>query len=897
MIGRTSAVRYTVTAIAIATAFGMVRWRGAEPTAKPATDYPAIRGLVKQYCVSCHSTEAMKGSLDLERYATLDDVRKDIKPWQQMIELLEAGEMPPKGKPQPTDEQRKRLIDGIRGLLDTEARARSGDPGHVPLRRLSNAEYDTTIRDLTGVDLKPTREFPADGAAGEGFTNAAEALTDISPALLEKYLAAAKDVAEHVVLLPEGFRFSAGKTRREWSNECVAKLREYYSHYSEDGRLPFAPYLAATVKHHEAIVAGTITLDDVARKEKLNAKYLAALWATLTDKKPSMPLDLIRSHWRQATAKDIEGLVTEIKAWQTALWKFVRIGSYRHNNSVRQIANDPSDSVEQPRNPTTTSPDGSNHAKQLAGYAAFREAFPAYICFPAVIPTDEDVTLKMFHREDEPLTRFFLNSDDQKQLDQLWVELRFISQQYLAEEKHLPQFIEYATQDRTKEVVAFFNGLRVPFRKRAEEFEKEFDAAIPKQLESLLEFASRAYRRPLSTPEKDDLKKLYQALRSKNVPHEEAFRGVLAKVLVAPAFLFRIENAPAGTKTGPVNDWELATRLSYFLWSSTPDAELRTLAAAGTLHESKALGEQTQRMLKSDNVRPLAIEFGTQWLHVRGFDTFNEKNEKLFPTFDANLRKAINEESILFFQDIFQNDRPFQQLLDSDATFLNETLAKHYGIPGVTGLAWRRVEGVKKYGRGGILGLASVQAKQSGASRTSPVLRGNWVVETLLGEKLPRPPKDVPKLPEEEGGDKLTVRQQVERHAKDSACAVCHVRIDAFGFALEHYDAIGRRRDKDLGGLAVDAHAKLKDGTEFDGLDGLRTYLLTRKKDVFTRLFCRKLLGYALGREVTLSDTSLLDEMVKALNTKDAPISAAVTVIVNSPQFTTVRGAAVEHAK
>src|SRR5205823_9214627 len=191
----------------------------------------------------------------------------------------------------------------------------------------------------------------------------------------------------------------------------------------------------------------------------------------------------------------------------------------------------------------------------------------------------------------------------------------------------------------------------------------------------------------------------------------------------------------------------------------------------------------------------------------------------------------------------FQGDRAVTQIVDADYTFLNEWLAKHYGIPGVAGPQWRRVEGVRKYGRGGVLGLASVQAKEAGASRTSPVLRGNWVVETLLGEKLPRPPADVPRLPEEEGGaDRLTVRQLVEKHASVPSCAVCHVRIDPFGFALEKYDPIGRLREKDLGGLAIDTKSKLKDGTEFEGIDGLRTYLLTKKKDAVVRLFCKRIL-------------------------------------------------------
>jgi hypothetical protein len=544
--------------------------------------------------------------------------------------------------------------------------------------------------------------------------------------------------------------------------------------------------------------------------------------------------------------------------------------------------------------PVLAAPDGTAYKRFLQGHADFRRVFPLFLCFPQVVPTDEVVSLKMFHREDEPLARLFLDKDQQQRLDRLWAEHLFISRQAVAENNYLPLFIGFVTQDQPKEMVAFFEGQQPAFKKRADDFLKEEEAAIPKQLDALLEFAGRAYRRPLREKEKTDLLALYKTIRDKGAGHEEAFRGVLTRVLVAPAFLFRIEQAPAGKEPGPVNDWELATRLSYFLWSSAPDNELRELAAAGQLHDPKVLSAQVQRMLKDDRLRALAVEFGTQWIHIRGFDEIKEKNEQLFPTFDANLRKAIYEESILFFQDLFQSDRAVTQLLDADYTFLNETLAKHYGIPGVTGPQWRRVEGVRKYGRGGVLGLASVQAKQAGASRSSPVLRGNWVVETLLGEKLPRPPADVPRLPEEEGDGGLTMRQQVEKHAKAPACAICHVRMDPYGFALEKYDPIGRLREKDLGGLPVDAKAKLRDGTEFEGIDGLRTYLLTNKKDVIVRLFCRRLLGYALGRAVALSDEPLLDEMVAELNKNDGRISAAVQAIVRSPQFRMVRGSKFE---
>jgi len=248
------------------------------------------------------------------------------------------------------------------------------------------------------------------------------------------------------------------------------------------------------------------------------------------------------------------------------------------------------------------------------------------------------------------------------------------------------------------------------------------------------------------------------------------------------------------------------------------------------------------------------------------------------------------EESIRFFTDLFQRDGSVLEILDSDHTFLNEALAKHYGIAGVTGDEWRRVDGLKKFSRGGILGQATVLAKQSGASRTSPILRGNWVAEALLGDKLPKPPKDVPRLPEEETTENLTVRQLTEKHDTNPKCYHCHQRIDAFGFALEGFDAIGRRRDRDLGDRPIDTHAKVMDGSEFDGIDGLRDYLLSKRRDAFLRQFCRKLLGYALGRSVQLSDEPLLKQMRLQLQDHDYRIGPLIESMVLSRQFREIRG-------
>jgi hypothetical protein len=248
----------------------------------------------------------------------------------------------------------------------------------------------------------------------------------------------------------------------------------------------------------------------------------------------------------------------------------------------------------------------------------------------------------------------------------------------------------------------------------------------------------------------------------------------------------------------------------------------------------------------------------------------------------------MQEEAVRFFIDLADNNRSVLSLIDSDHTFVNGRLAEHYQLP-ISTKGWQRIEGMLAAGRGGILGFAATLSKQSGASRTSPILRGNWLSEVILGERLPRPPKDVPVLPDETPVG-LTERQLIERHSSDAACRSCHQRIDPYGFALEGFDAIGRRRQQDSAGFAIDTKTELADGTPLDGIEGVRNYLLTKRKDDFVRQFCRKLVGYALGRSVALSDKPLIDEMMDRLRENDYQIHVALELVVASPQFTRVRG-------
>ena len=515
-----------------------------------------------------------------------------------------------------------------------------------------------------------------------------------------------------------------------------------------------------------------------------------------------------------------------------------------------------------------------------------REIFPPALCYTKIVPVDEVVTLTLAHREDSHLARLMLDEKTSAQLDRLWSEYEYVSQNDLLLVDAFEQLWQYATQDADPSV---FEPMRKPIAARAAAFRKSVVESEPSHVDALVRFASKAYRRPLSTEEDRGLRELYQTLREQEIPHEEAFRHTLARVFISTPFLYKLEKSPAGNKPAPVSNYELASRLSYFLWSSMPDQELLESAARSELNNADGLDRAVRRMLGDAKVNRLATEFATAWLQLYDFESLDEKSPRHFPEFAA-LRSAMFQEAVSFFAELFRNDGSVLAIFDADFSYLNEALAKHYGVPDVVGAEFRRVDGMKKYSRGGVLTMAATLSKQSGASRTSPILRGNWISEVLLGEKLPKPPKGVPPLPEDEATETLTVRQLVEKHTSDPRCANCHARIDGYGFALESFDAIGRARTTDLGGRAIETGAKLFDGTEVKDWRDLKEYLLAERREAVLEQFCRKLLGYALGRSVMLSDRPLIAEMRRSLEANDFRFSAAVVTIVNSKQFREIRG-------
>jgi hypothetical protein len=1352
----------------------------ARPEEALSREYESqIQPLLARYCHECHSADHAEGEIDLSAFRTLADVRQQVGVWQKVRLMLDGHQMPPPEAPQPGDEEQAQVREWVRSFLAGVARQRAGDPGPVMLRRLTNAEYNYTIRDLTGVEsLDPTREFPVDGAAGEGFTNVGEG-QGMSPALVRKYLDAAKQIAEHLVLLPDGVRFSTQTSQRDQTDELLGEIQAFYRRYTADGggttvnldgnpfttnqggMLPLEEYLRATLAQRDALIRGTLTLDELAAERGLSARYLRTLWTAFTanDGARGQLLTQVRRQWRASGADDAPQLAAQIAQWQSALWKFNSIGhigregspgawmeavapvtasqeirapltdstdgdvtmfltaahfdgqdagqsviwrqprlefaadesgrthpsvplreirqlvprvqqmlerelprtteylaalsnlkgsgsslqqiaaerrlnaellarwgavtgisepekrdvtghfdrklsrvqgyeavngwgapdlpslltnrstapvqfltltvpprgvtvhpsptldamivwqspvdarldvrglvadaddkcgngvlwqlelhsvagsrvlltgafddggsnewrldtpldvargdlvtlaiSPREGNhacdtthidlkfterggkerewdlaadivddvlagnphpdgydnaavwhfcgrqsaaeqstplaagsslaqwrealdgaqppdvllrlarAVGQALTEPADTLSDPdrqlrqhllawtgplgwitldQNADTkatssygidpeqfgprSDTDGVDEADlvlqtphvlevrippQLARGAQlvvtgglhpsaardaavqlqlltsppeqpgpsptvpvlaqegmpayerisraleeFRQLFPPALCYARIVPVDEVVTLTLYHREDHHLARLMLDEAEAAELDRLWKELRFVSQEPLKLVVAFEQISEFATQDRP-DLVEAFAPLRQPILDRAEAFRQQMLDAEPSHVEAVIEFAGRAWRRPLTGSQQQDLRDIYQRLRAGEIGHEEAIQLLLARVLTAPAFLYKLEEPPPGEKPSPVSDWDLAARLSYFLWSSLPDDELRHAAGRGRLSDDDVLLHQTRRMLGDARTRRLAIHFACQWLHVRDFDQLVEKNEQLYPEFE-HLRGAMYEETVRFFEDLFRNDGSILDILGADHTFLNAPLAHHYGLEGDVAEEWQRVEGIRSRGRGGILGMATVLASQSGASRTSPILRGTWVSETLLGERLPRPPAGVPTLPDAVP-ENLTARQLIELHSSAPGCATCHRKIDPYGFALEQFDTLGRSRSE-----AADTRTTLIDGKQIEGLTGLRDYLLNDRREDFVRQFCRKLLGYALGREVRLSDEPLIDQMCDKLKADGFRFSIAVEAIVTSRQFRDIRG-------
>jgi Protein of unknown function (DUF1592)/Protein of unknown function (DUF1588)/Protein of unknown function (DUF1585)/Protein of unknown function (DUF1587)/Protein of unknown function (DUF1595) len=397
----------------------------------------------------------------------------------------------------------------------------------------------------------------------------------------------------------------------------------------------------------------------------------------------------------------------------------------------------------------------------------------------------------------------------------------------------------------------------------------------------------RAYRRPIND---DDLHRLLQFFRegsAEGAGFEAGIESALAAILVAPQFLIRVETDPAGLAPGTVyriSDLEFASRLSFFIWSSLPDNELLEAAGRGDLRQSTVLEQQVRRMLADPRALNLATNFAAQWLHLRGLESV-APDVRRFIDFDDNLRHSMRRETELFFENIMSADRPVTELISADYTFLDERLAKHYGVPHLYGSHFRRVSfaGMAERQRGGLLRQGSILTVTSYATRTSPVIRGNWILANLVGAPAPPPPPNVPALDDSHVSATLPIRARLAAHREKPVCASCHNLMDPVGFSLENFDAVGRWRMTEEQ-LPVDAKGGLPDGSKFEGVSGLEQALLARP-DLFAATLTEKLLTFALGRGVELSDAPAIRAIVRRAEADDFRFSSLILGLVNSPPF------------
>ena len=930
---------------------------------------------LKTYCLDCHGQETQEAKLNLSGYKSSGDVTKSHKTWEIVLERLEAGEMPPEdANSRPSEEVRRSVVNWIKDLRRFEAQRNAGDPGIVLVRRLSNSEYSYTIRDLTGVDIRPTRTFPVDPANEAGFDNSGESLA-MSPALLKKYLAAAREVASQMVLTQEGIEFAPHPvvTDTDRDKYCVKRIVQFYQRQPTD----LADYFFAAWQFRLVPNIGkpVTSLAHIASQNRVSPKYLQSVWTTLTTREEIGPIAKLQSMWSQlpndlkqskavkqkcAEMRDYAGSLRQ-KLKQSfpnlyvaeshkgsqpfVLWNNDQYANHRRKFDAAKlkVKNDelPKDYPSEFVIPTE-----DERPRYQAAFAKFCSLFPdAFFVsergrnYLDKLRTKEEAgrllsagfhSMMGYYRDDKPLYDMILDEAGQRELDGLWQELDFVAsapaRQYSGflwfertDSKYMrePQFDFARPENKSSAEEKMVKDLSVVYLEKARRVgggdtelgaitkyfkdinrqlrwvEKARIAAEPNHLNAIVQFAAKAYRRPLSKSERVRLLDFYRALRTEDqLSHEDAIQDTLVSILMSPHFSYRLDLAVVGEEKRQLNDIELASRLSYFLWSSAPDARLLELASSGELHKPDALHAEIKRLLKDQRVFGLATEFGGNWLDIRRFEEHNSVDRKRFPTFTDELRQAMFEEPIRFLAHVIQTDAPALDLIDGDYTFVNNVLAKHYGIgqePLPDGI-WTRISQATEIQRGGLLPMAAFLTKNAPGLRTSPVKRGYWVVRRLLGERIPPPPPNVPDLPEDETKLDLPLRDLLAKHRDNKLCAGCHDRFDAIGLSFEGFGPIGERRQKDLGDRPVETQAVFPDGSEGKGIDGLRRYLRQKRQDDFLNNLCRKLLSYALGRTLQLSDEMLIDEMRSELKQHDFKLSAAIQTIVLSPQFQFKRG-------
>ncbi len=966
----------------LAVVFLQPAFADADETIVPAADVDGAdaRQAVERYCFGCHSGDQPAASLDLTDISPDRAIIEKHAVWSMVLDRLRKGDMPPADAPEKMpDVARTAVADWLDKTFEAEAERNANDPGRVPPRRLSNAEFDNCIRDLTGVDLRPTAEFPVDPANEAGFDNSAESLS-MSPALMTKYVGSVRKIADHIVFTPRGLVFAPFPCVSETDRDkfCVQRIVDFYRRHE----VRYDEYLWTLWKFQKLDESqrNKDALAELARTNGLSPRYLPLVWSAIRKPDPTGPFEELHNAWTKdiLTAKDPDQARTACQ--KTA--KLIRVIRDDLTDSIPQLKVNGISQGSQPlitwwneqqANQRRTFPGDGEDADLDRARREFCEIFPNEFFVASrghYSNGDLGANVRLlsagFHlmqgyfRDDLPLRELVLTPTQIAELDQLWEDLEYVTEASIRQYKDFlfferaepPQFaagpeFDFArpeNKDVTTEasllrmrgvyreaaekkgasetainaIDSYFDGINQRIRR----IEQQRSSAENAHIDDLKRFAGRAWRRPLLKADEQEIDDFYHRLRDADgLTHEDAVRDSIASILLSPRFCFRLETAgqplaatiediaksqPASAvATEPLSDIELASRLSFFLWASLPDKELMALAEKKQLSTPEVLRGQIDRMLRDQKVSGFAKEFLGNWLEFRRFEEHNAVDRSRYPAFDESLRSAMFEEPLRFFVDLIQRDGRVHELIDADHTFVNSILARHYGIsdqlPGQLSEGksdsqtdWTRLDGASRFGRGGLLPMSVFLTRNSPGLRTSPVKRGYWVVRRLLGEHIPAPPPNVPELPKDETDfGKLSLAQILARHRDNVACAGCHDRFDSIGLIFEAYGPIGDHRTVDLSGNPVETMAVFPDGSGGRTLGDLKRYLIQSRRADFEDNFARKLLSYALGRSLLLSDRKTIEEMQESLRSESGSVRTAIQVIVTSPQFRMKRRSAV----
>ena len=790
-------------------------------TASPGSAQQSTLAFIQKNCASCHNASLTSGGIDFTASKQPDTFTQNREIWERALAKLKAGEMPPPGVPKPPAAD----IFAVTKWLDAEfARqdaAIRADVGRVAARRLNKAEYNNTIRDLLAINFQPAADFPADQAA-YGFDDVSDAL-NMSSVLLEKYADAAERSVRTALFGPE-------------------KLSPAATHY------PFPVRLNDT-RGTKVKVPTTADYDQTGLSLRFAAHVMHTFPVDATysfrivtnGHRPDRSMPAHVGFWIdgkltqefEVDATDLEGQVREGRAKVTAGEHLLSLSYLKQFHGLPASYGGPAPST-RPPTPLLSSPRGKLTEQDIETLRRLG----------TTIKTD-GIEARLDNR--------FESIDIGGPFDQ-------VSGPSPASRK-----LVYACGHT----------------------DGKHNASCPRVIVGA--FAQRAFRRPLAAKEADAYLSLYTLARKQGDGFDEGIAAALEGVLVSPNFLYRIERdqptearVEAKSDAIPVGDYELASRLSYFLWSSMPDAELFRLASEHKLHQPAVLEAQVHRMLSDDKSQALVDNFAGQWLQFRNVDVVHP-DVRNFPDFDESLRHSMRRETELFIGSIIHNDSSVLDILSANYTFLDERLARFYGIPGVTGPEFRRVDMSATNRGGGVLAQAGILTISSYATRTSPVLRGKWILENLLNAPPPPPPPSVPALDDTKVGESASLRQQMEAHRASPVCASCHSKMDPLGFGLENLNAIGQWRDKD-GNFPVDATGTLPGGRNFTGPKELKTLML-QSRDAFAAGLTEKMMIYALGRGMERFDRPTMKTIENNLALHDYKFSALVMGIVTSLPF------------